>query len=147
MFPAEYLGTMGSGCGIGGLLPSIINIALIGVSQNSAKVIGLACFCICTALTLSSLGLSFILQKNTFYQFYGSSKALKKKSVEEVIYVNTKNLYHNLRFLIHIHIVLIQYSKPIFRTKKMTKIHTKLPFSQPRKLASAFLMISRFMLV
>ena len=29
MFPAEYLGTMGSGMGIGGLLPSMLNIAII----------------------------------------------------------------------------------------------------------------------
>ena len=88
MFPAEYLGTMGSGMGIGGLIPSILNIAIIGASKNSAKVVGVACFCICTALAFSCLGLLFMLQKNTFYQFYANTISRDKKQLyDEVIFL------------------------------------------------------------
>lgn len=89
MFPAEYLGTMGSGMGIGGLLPSMLNIVIIGASKNSAKVVGVACFCICTALAFSCLGLLFMLQKNTFYQFYATTISRDKKQLyDEVIFCN-----------------------------------------------------------
>ena len=90
MFPAEYLGTMGSGMGIGGLVPSVLNIAIIGASKNSAKVVGVACFCICTALAFSCLGLLFMLQKNTFYQFYANTISRDKKQLyDEVIFCNS----------------------------------------------------------
>ena len=79
MFPAEYLGTMGSGCGIGGLIPSIMNIAIIGASKNSAQLVGISCFCICTALAAFGLVFLFILNKNSFYQSYANGISSKEK--------------------------------------------------------------------
>lgn len=79
MFPAEYLGTMGSGCGIGGLIPSVMNIAIIGASKNSAQLVGISCFCICTALAAFGLVFLFILNKNSFYQSYANGISSKEK--------------------------------------------------------------------
>ena len=85
MFPAEYLGTMGSGCGIGGLIPSVMNIAILGASKNSAQVVGIACFCICTALATSCLFLLFLLNKNNFYQSYANSISSKDKQFNDEV--------------------------------------------------------------
>ena len=103
MFPAEYLGTMGSGMGIGGLVPSVLNIAIIGASKNSAKVVGVACFCICTALAFSCLGLLFLLQKNTFYQFYANTISRDKKQLyDEVIFCNMSLILIVLMIIMYI---------------------------------------------
>ena len=83
MFPVEYLGIMMSGYGIGGLIPSIINIAIIGVGKGSAKVIGIACFCICTVLELSCIGLVFILQRNSFYLSYGRRPSQRRQQTTD----------------------------------------------------------------
>ena len=79
LFPAEYLGSMGSGCGIGGLIPSVMNIAILGASQNSSQIVGISCFCICTSLAAICLGILFVLNGNKFYQTYASSITAKEK--------------------------------------------------------------------
>ena len=85
MFPAEYLGTMGSGCGIGGLIPSVMNIAIIGASKNSAQLVGISCFCICTALAAFGLVFLFILNKNSFYQSYANGISSKEKEFNDKV--------------------------------------------------------------
>ena len=102
MFPVEYLGIMMSGYGIGGLIPSIINVAIIGVSTNSAKVVGVTCFCICTILHFSCIGLIFILQRTPFYVSYERlSFQMKKEHMREVSdgfnYFKSPNLYYKNR--------------------------------------------------
>ena len=84
LFPSQYLGTMGSGAGIGGLIPSLINVGIIGVSKNSSTIVGVTCFCISTLLALSCFVLMYSLQRNAFYRSYGSSfnQQYRKKSDE-----------------------------------------------------------------
>ena len=85
MFPPQYLGTMGSGAGIGGLIPSLINVAIIGVSKNSSTLVGASMFCISTLLALSCFVLVYSLQRNGFYRFYGGSLDQQyRKSSDEV---------------------------------------------------------------
>ena len=99
MFPAEYLGTMGSGCGIGGLIPSVMNIAIIGASKNSAQLVGISCFCICTALAAFGLVFLFILNKNNFYQSYANGISSKKKEINnKVMYIIFLRFYYPEQF-------------------------------------------------
>ena len=94
LFPSQYLGAMGSGAGIGGLVPSLINLAIIGASENSAKLVGVTCFCISTILALSCCAIMFMLQKNQFYLFYGSSFNYRsKKDTEEVTFILSTSCY------------------------------------------------------
>ena len=71
MFPANYLGTMASGAAVGGLIPSLLNIAIIGATGNSGQIVGFSCFCLSTLISLSCLPLTFTLQRNQFFRFYG----------------------------------------------------------------------------
>ena len=90
LFPAEYLGSMGSGCGIGGLIPSVMNIAILGASQNSSQIVGISCFCICTSLAAVCLGILFALNGNKFYQTYASSITAKEKLLRDKV----SKIYH-----------------------------------------------------
>ena len=103
MFPPEYIGTMGSGAGIGGLIPSLINVAILGLSKDSSTVVGIACFCIATLIALSCFVLTYSLQRNAFYRFYGGSFSQQhRKNSDEVMYILTVLFHKYVKFNIKI---------------------------------------------
>lgn len=93
-FPAKYLGTMSSGAAIGGLIPSLLNVAIITASENSAQIVGFACFLISTTIAFACLPLTYLLQRNRYFQLYGGHMFLTKtKSGDEEVSISFLNLY------------------------------------------------------
>ena len=70
-FPEKYLGTMSSGSAMGGLIPSLLNVAIIGASENSAQTVGFICFLICTLISISCFIVSFLIKKNEYFKHHG----------------------------------------------------------------------------
>ena len=82
---------MASGAAVGGLIPSLLNVAIIGVSGNSAQVVGLSCFCISTLISLTCLPLTYLLQRNQFFRYYGGE--LFHKNERPSVQVTHFNLF------------------------------------------------------
>ena len=85
---------MASGAAIGGLIPAILNVAIIGASKNSAQTVGFSCFLISTVISLSCLPLTILLQRNQYFQVYGGDIFLKQKNSSfQVLYVTLSRLF------------------------------------------------------
>ena len=62
---------MSSGSAMGGLIPSLLNVAIIGASENSAQTVGFICFLICTLISVACFIVSYLLQTNDYFQHHG----------------------------------------------------------------------------
>ena len=62
---------MSSGSAMGGLIPSLINVGIIGASKNSGQTVGFVCFFISTLISISCFLVSYFLQKNEYFKYHG----------------------------------------------------------------------------
>ena len=94
---------MSSGSAMGGLIPSLINVGIIGASKNSAQTVGFVCFLISTLISIACFLVSYFLQKNEYFKYHGghifysttNSKDMVRKCLK-----NRKNKFFILRFFI-----------------------------------------------
>lgn len=78
-FPHEYMGHWVNGAGMGGLLPSVVNVAILSVNANF-QVSGFACFLVAAIISVICLGLTLVMEKTDFYQYY--AKQLEDNSLK-----------------------------------------------------------------
>ena len=79
-FPVGYIGHMISGAGMGGLVPSLANVAILAAnaasSAQSANVspnfqwAGVACFALAEVAAVACLALYVVMERRPFYRFY-----------------------------------------------------------------------------
>lgn len=68
-FPKEYLGHWVNGAGMGGLVPSIINVIFLAINPDP-NLAGFGCFLFALVLTVLTLLCSYMMKKSPFYQHY-----------------------------------------------------------------------------
>jgi equilibrative nucleoside transporter 1/2/3 len=72
-FPVRYLGNVTNGAGMGGLLPSVVNVIILAVNGD-AQTAGFFCFLFAGIMAAVCLVLTVYLDKrNTYYQYYSAT--------------------------------------------------------------------------
>ena len=79
-FPPEYLGHWVNGAGMGGLVPSIVNVIFLAVNPDVTES-GFVCFLFALAITVVTLCLTTFMERSEFYQFY-SAKLNEKSDIQ-----------------------------------------------------------------
>ena len=102
-FPPEYLGHWVNGAGMGGLVPSLLNVVFLAVNPD-VELSGFVCFVFALAITIITLGLTFLMERSEFYQFY-SSKLYEDKEKEK-LQESTFRIYLNFGASVWIYILI-----------------------------------------
>ena len=71
-FPEKYIGHMSSGQGMGGLLPSVVNVIILAFPNSDSQLAGFYCFLFALILSLVCLALSFALTRSPYYKRHSS---------------------------------------------------------------------------
>jgi len=66
-FPEKYIGHHSSGQGMGGLLPSVVNVIILAFPNSNSQFAGFYCFLFALVLSVVCLALSFALTTSPYY--------------------------------------------------------------------------------
>ena len=102
-FPPEYLGHWVNGAGMGGLVPSILNVIFLSVNPD-VKLSGFVCFVFALAITITTLGLTFAMERSEFYQYYSAKlyEEQDEKGPQESVF----HIYRNFGISVWIYILI-----------------------------------------
>merc|ERR1719499_2603676 len=77
-FPEKYIGHMSSGQGMGGLLPSVVNVIILAFPNSNSQLAGFYCFLFALILAGVCLALSCTLTKSPYYTLHSSLDLLRE---------------------------------------------------------------------
>jgi len=77
-FPEKYIGHMSSGQGMGGLLPSVVNVIILAFPNSNSQLAGFYCFLFALIVSGVCLALSCTLTKSPYYTLHSSLDLLRE---------------------------------------------------------------------
>ena len=72
-FPVIYMGSLSNGICMGGLVPVLVNIAILSMDVN-IQMAGFTCFLFACLVAILTLILFLRMEKTEFYQIYSNIK-------------------------------------------------------------------------
>lgn len=92
MFPPEYVGKMGAGAGMGGILPSLLAIVVIKISEGETNndsgtstflAVGSVCFFMATLVAFAALVAAYLVMfKNSYFMHVFNAFRMERSSQE-----------------------------------------------------------------
>ena len=79
-FPEQYMGSFMSGQGVGGIIPSVLNVIIIACNADPQST-GFYSFLFVTVAEVGCLVLLYFMHKNEFYRHYSDMEQIKVKAV------------------------------------------------------------------